>query len=119
MKILALVGILIALLFASFNFFSFDNISRIKGVVAAISADSITLDAAEDTRSRITIEVSRSTLFLQDGEFASWRNLKVGTQVDVDALTNANGLYAINISFEKQPFHGNTGSLSVAAGTKL
>lgn len=111
MKILTLVGILIALLFASFiNFFALDRITRITGVVMAISPDSITLDAADEDRQGITIGVLRSTLFLEDGQFASWKDLKVGAQIDVDAITDSNELYAINVAFEKQPAHGHSES---------
>lgn len=110
MRILVLAGLLIALLFASFNLFSFDHMMRVTGVVTAISADSITLDAAEDIREGITIAVLRSTLFIQDGQSVSWRDLKIGAQADVDATSNDHALYAINVVFEKPPSRGHTES---------
>lgn len=111
MKILALVGISVALLFASFRSFSPDRITRLTGVVTAVTGDSLTLDLAGDASETMTIEVLRSTLFLQDGQSASWRDLTVGAQADVDASGNGDNLYAINVSFEKQrPFHGHTGA---------
>jgi hypothetical protein len=109
-KILALAGISIALLFASFNFFARDDITRITGVVTAISADFITLDVADREPQGTTIGVLRSTLFLQDGQPASWKDLRVGTEIDADATTNSNELYAINVAFEKQPARGHTES---------
>lgn len=76
----------------------------------AISEDSIALDAANQDRQGITIGALRSTLFLQGGQSASWKDLKVGAQIDVDAITDSNELYAINVAFEKPPAHGHSES---------
>jgi hypothetical protein len=110
MRTLVLIGLLMALLFASFNVFSFDHITRVAGVVAAISADFITLDNAENMRDGMTIGVMRSTLFIQDGQSVSWRDLKIGAQADVDVTGSEPTLYAIDVVFEKPPARGHTGS---------
>jgi hypothetical protein len=109
-RILVLIGMLVALLFASFNLYSFDHMTRVTGLVTAISADSITIDAAEDNRESVTIEVLGSTLFVQDGQTASWRDLRIGAQADVDATINDHALYAINVVFAKPPARGHTRS---------
>lgn len=116
MKMLVLVGIVLALLFASFNFFSLRSITCLTGVVTAISQDSMTVTS--DVPNPVAIAVLSSTLFFQDGKSVPRRELRIGTRVDVYVESTGKELRAIQVSFETQPVRRNapTGRRLALAG---
>jgi hypothetical protein len=103
-KILVRVGLLVTLLFAAFSLFSFDPVTRFNGKVTAISEDSVTLDPG-GVGEPITLELVPSTIFIQSGRSASWRDVKIGARAEARATTNENGVHALNLVFENPPFH--------------
>lgn len=100
MKSLAPFVILVVLTVAFANSASSHNIARITGSVASISSNSVTLKGTTEYPRGVTVDLQRSTLFLEDGRPAAWRDVKPGAEVDLAVSVNGDLLSALNLSFD-------------------
>jgi hypothetical protein len=102
-KSLAPFVILVVLTVAFANSASSHSIARITGSVSSISSNSVTLTGAREFPHGVTVELQRSTLFLEDGKAVLWTDVKRGAEVDLAVSVNGDLLSALNLSFENPP----------------
>ena len=76
---------------------------HIMGTVTAISANSITVQAAGKESKTITVLVVSSTKFLKSGAGASLKDLKVGERVVIYPKRNGDKLEAGTVKFGEPP----------------
>jgi hypothetical protein len=107
MKSKAFVTLYLVLFFAVVSF-AHNGVEHIMGTVKGISAESITVETAGANPTVVTILVLPSAKFLKDGAEVSFKEMKVGTRVVVNAKANADKLDAVSVVLGKQPAHGST-----------